>query len=74
LPAPPLIASPTLHVSPAATVEAVKISSAEPPTNDAPVSAPVVSDQVYTINIYMILLIFMARGMAFLGIYYTIST
>jgi hypothetical protein len=36
--------------------------------------ALLVSDQVYTINIYMILLIFMARGMAFLGIYYTIST
>jgi hypothetical protein len=33
-----------------------------------------VSDQVYTVNIYMILLILMARQMAILGIYYTIST
>jgi hypothetical protein len=40
----------------------------------AGLSKPVVSDQVYTVNIYMILLILMARQMAILGIYYTIST
>jgi hypothetical protein len=45
-----------------------------PELPSATLGALVVSDQFYTINIYMILLIFMARGMAFLGIYYTIST
>lgn len=33
-----------------------------------------VSDQVYTINIYMILLVIIAYEMVVLDIYYTIST
>jgi hypothetical protein len=53
---------------------AKNVSIPVPPVNEEAPSIPVVSDQVYTINIYMILLAIIVYEMADLSIYYTIST
>jgi hypothetical protein len=56
VPLPPLIASRLFSVAVLLDREALNVSSPAPPVNAVPLLTPVVSDQVNTISIYMILI------------------